>query len=56
VVITKRGRIIGVLLPPPAAIVQDICVRGSVIIVDDVDLIEPVLDEPLDAELGTLHR
>jgi prevent-host-death family protein len=58
VVITKRGRTVGVLLPPQTVAVQDLygCMRGSVIIADDVDLTEPILDEPLDAELGILHR
>ena len=58
VVITKRGRTVGVLLPPQTAAVQDLygCMRGSVIIADDIDLTEPVLDEPFDAEQGILHR
>jgi hypothetical protein len=30
--------------------------RGSVVIPEGFDLTEPVLDEPLDAELGILHR
>jgi prevent-host-death family protein len=60
VTITKRGKPIGVLTaPPPAAeTVTDIYgfMRGSVIIPEGFDLTEPVLDEPLDAELGILHR
>jgi prevent-host-death family protein len=60
VVITKRGKTVAVLTPPqpqPAA-VTDLygCMRGSVIIPDGFDLTAPVLDEPLDAELGILHR
>ncbi|WP_158931841.1 type II toxin-antitoxin system Phd/YefM family antitoxin [Acidisphaera sp. S103] len=60
VVITKRGQAVAVLTPPDhqADAVRNIhgFMRGSVIIADDVDLTEPVLDEPLDAELGILHR
>jgi prevent-host-death family protein len=60
VVITKRGQPVGVLTAPqpePKA-VSDIYgfMRGSVIIPEGFDLTEPVLDEPLDAELGILHR
>jgi prevent-host-death family protein len=60
VTITKRGQPVAVLTPPErqADAVRDIYgfMRGSVIIADDVDLTEPVLDEPFDAELGILHR
>ncbi len=58
VVITKRGQPVGVLLAPESVGVQDLygCMRGSVIIPEDFDLTEPVLDEPLDAEEGILHR
>jgi len=60
VIITKRGQIVAVLTPPqpePAA-VADLygCMRGSVVIPEGFDLTAPVLDEPLDAELGILHR
>jgi len=58
VTITKRGRTVGVLLPPEPEPVNALygCMRGSVVIPDCVDLTQPVLDEPLDAELGILHR
>jgi antitoxin (DNA-binding transcriptional repressor) of toxin-antitoxin stability system len=60
VTITKRGKAVGVLTvaPPEAKAVLDIYgfMRGSVIIPEGFDLTEPVLDEPLDAELGILHR
>lgn len=60
VVITKRGQTVGVLLPPQpeSATTTELfgCMRGSVILPDDFDLTAPVLDEPLDAELGILHR
>jgi prevent-host-death family protein len=59
VIITKRGRTVAVLAPPDqhADAVRDIYgfMRGSVIIADDVDLTEPVLDEPFTAENGDLH-
>jgi hypothetical protein len=58
VVITKRGRIVGVLLPPKTVAVQDLygSMRGSVIIPEGFDLTEPVFDESLDAAEGILHR
>lgn len=55
VTITKRGRVVGVLLPPQATgPVADLygCMRGSVTIPEGFDLTEPVLDEPFDAEQG----
>jgi hypothetical protein len=30
--------------------------KGTIHVAPGVDLTEPVLDEPLDAELGILHR
>ncbi|PPQ36761.1 type II toxin-antitoxin system Phd/YefM family antitoxin [Rhodopila globiformis] len=60
VIITRRGRPVAVLTPPkPAAeAVRDIYgfMRGSVTIPEGFDLTEPVLDEPLDAAEGILHR
>ena len=58
VVITKRGRTVGVLLPPDTAAVQDLygSMRGSVVIPAGLDLTEPVLDEPFDATGGISHR
>jgi len=60
VVVTKRGVAVGVLVPP-AANAGELerlpgFLRGSVIIPPDVDLTAPVLDEPLSAEDGLLHR
>ncbi len=56
---TKRGRIVAVLSPPPsmeeAAQGLHGFMRGSVMVPDGVDLTAPVLDEPLDAENGSLH-
>ncbi|MSP01657.1 MAG: type II toxin-antitoxin system Phd/YefM family antitoxin [Acetobacteraceae bacterium] len=59
VTITKRGRIVGVLLPPdhePDAVRQlHGFMRGSVVVPPVIDLTAPVLDEPLDAEGGITH-
>jgi prevent-host-death family protein len=58
--ITKRGKVVAVLVPPPIETdaVSDLYgfMAGSVIIPEGFDLTEPVLDEPLDAERGILHR
>jgi prevent-host-death family protein len=58
VIITKRGKTVGVLLPPQIVAVQDLygSMRGSVTIPEGFDLTEPVLDEPVDAAEGILHR
>jgi prevent-host-death family protein len=60
VVITKRGQPVGVLIAPQpepdASFELYGCMRGSVVIPEGFDLTEPVLDEPLDAEPGILHR
>ncbi|MFL5138098.1 MAG: type II toxin-antitoxin system Phd/YefM family antitoxin [Microvirga sp.] len=59
VTITKRGRPVAVVLPPT---VQGAlpslhgCMRGTVTIPEGVDIDGPILDEPLDAEQGILHR
>lgn len=59
ITITKRGRAAGILIPPEteADAVAGLhgFMRGSVAIAPDIDLTEPVLDEPLAAEDGTLH-
>jgi hypothetical protein len=59
IVVTKRGKPVAVLTPPerPANALSDLYgfMRGSVTIADDVDLTEPVLDEPLTADDGGLH-
>lgn len=59
VVVTRRGKPVAELSPPagpqgPFNIWG--CMRGTVRVAPGVDLTEPVLDEPLDAELGILHR
>ena len=57
--VTKRGRVVAVLMPPDDddAAVADLygCMAGSVIVPDDVDLTAPVLDEPFLAEQGVSH-
>lgn len=57
--ITKRGKVVAVLVPPPSreeeAAQLHGFMRGSVIIPDRVDLTASVLDEPCEAELGVLH-
>ncbi|HEX4365289.1 MAG TPA: type II toxin-antitoxin system Phd/YefM family antitoxin [Rhodopila sp.] len=59
VIITKRGKTVAILTPPDqlADAVRNIhgFMRGSVIIADDVDLTDPILDEPFTAENGDLH-
>ena len=57
VVVTRRGRPVAELVPPRAAVPSLWgAMRGSVKVAPGVDLTEPVLDEPLDAEAGILHR
>lgn len=60
VVITRRGRVVAELTPPRGTddAVHAIhgFMRGTVTIPDGVDLTQPVLDEPLDADSGLLHR
>lgn len=58
VVVSKRGRIVGVLNPPPVEATPDGifgCMAGSVVIADGVDLTAPVSDR-FDAADGLLHR
>ncbi len=58
VTVTRRGRPVAELVPSAAPSVPRLwgAHRGSVTIAPGVDLTEPVLDEPLDAERGILHR
>ena len=58
VTVTRRGRPVAELKPaaPRAAPRLWGAHPGSVVAAPGVDLTEPVLDEPLDAELGILHR
>ena len=56
--ITKRGKIVAVLIPPASQreTLEQLhgFLRGSVIVPEAVDLTAPVLDEPLNAEAGEL--
>ncbi len=65
--ITKRGKVVAVLTPPddPDFAVRRlhgfmrgsvIFMRGSVIAPPGLDLTTPILDEPLSADEGVVHR
>jgi prevent-host-death family protein len=60
VVVTKRGTPVAVVTAPPPQVLSIAQLHGfmrdSVVIPPDFDLTAPVLDEPLDAEEGELHR
>ena len=58
VVVTRRGKPVAELVPPRRTPVPNLwgAHPGSVRVAPGVDLTEPVLDEPLDAEAGILHR
>ncbi len=57
--ITRLGRVVAVVTPPPIA--TDAlnrvhgCLKGSVLVPDTIDLTDAVLDDPLAAQEGTLH-
>lgn len=59
VTITKRGHPVAVLTPPPSTEgeVRSLhgFLQGSVTVPDGVDLLAPILDEPLTAQDGKLH-
>jgi antitoxin (DNA-binding transcriptional repressor) of toxin-antitoxin stability system len=59
VVITKRGRVVAILTPPPsnAAAVRQLhgAMRGSVVMPPDLDLTAPIGDEAFAAAQGELH-
>jgi prevent-host-death family protein len=60
IVVTKRGRPVAVLSPPPTP--EEIadglfgCLKGRIVAPAGFDFTEPVLDEPLDAAEGPRHR
>ena len=57
IVVTRRGKPVAELVPPAAAVPSLWGAHpGSVKVAPGVDLTEPVLDEPLDAGAGILHR
>jgi antitoxin (DNA-binding transcriptional repressor) of toxin-antitoxin stability system len=59
VTITRRGRVVGILLPPDneAESVRQLhgFMRGSVLVPPGIDLTEPVAHEPFAAKSGVLH-
>ena len=59
VTITKRGRPVAVIAPPPSDVdgIKGLhgFMRGSVIVPVGFDLTAPVIDEPVLAEEGHLH-
>ncbi len=60
IVVTKRGRPVAVLTPPPTReeVAEGLfgCLKGQMVAPADFDFTAPVLDEPLDAAEGILHR
>ncbi len=58
--ITKRGKLVAVVTPPPTQADEAPSLygfmEGSVVIPQRLDLTAPVMDEPWDAEQGILHR
>lgn len=59
VVITKRGRVVGILHPPAKPDAADDlfgCMAGSVTLQSGVDLTAPPELDPFDAQSGLLHR
>jgi antitoxin (DNA-binding transcriptional repressor) of toxin-antitoxin stability system len=60
IVVTKRGRPVAILTPPPTpnetADAFFGCLKGRMIAPANFDFTEPVLEEPLDAAQGILHR
>lgn len=57
VVVTRRGKPVAELRPTKRKVPSLWgCMRGTVKIGPDVDLTEPIIDEPFDAMQGILHR
>ncbi|WP_337185729.1 hypothetical protein [Phenylobacterium sp.] len=56
--VTKRGRVMAVLTPPPAQDADGLfgCLKGQTIMPDGFDLTQPVIDELPSAADGVLHR
>mgnify|MGYP002779613961 FL=1 len=58
--VTKRGKVVAVVVKPPATAAEAKglhgALRGRVIIPEGFDLTAPTPDELMDAELGILHR
>ena len=56
--VTKRGKVMAVLTPPPAKSADDLfgCLKDQTVIPDGFDLTAPVTDELPSAAHGLLHR
>ena len=56
--VTKRGKVMAVLTPPPAKSADDLfgCLKDQTVIPDGFDLTAPVVDELPSAAHGLLHR
>ncbi len=58
--VTKRGKIVAILTPPEVSEAEARqlygFMEGTVIAPEGFDYTAPVLDEPLDAEQGIIHR
>ena len=59
VAITKHGKVVALLMPAPdeSAATRQLYgfLAGSVVVPPEIDLTEPVLDEPFNAAEGDLH-
>jgi antitoxin (DNA-binding transcriptional repressor) of toxin-antitoxin stability system len=60
ITVTRHGQVVAVITPPLSPAQSLRAFHGSMkdrtVIPPGLDLTEPVLDEPLDAEQGILHR
>jgi prevent-host-death family protein len=60
IVVTKRGRPVAVLTPPPTPeeVAEGLfgCLKGRLVAPADFDFTAPVLDEPLNAAEGRLYE
>ena len=56
--ITKRGRVVAVMIPPEESNLGELYgfMRGSVVAPPGFDFTGPALDEPLSAETGRIHE
>jgi prevent-host-death family protein len=60
IIVTKRGRPVAVLTPPPTPeeVAEGLfgCLKGRMVAPADFDFTAPVLDEPLNAAEGRLYE
>ena len=56
--VTKRGKVMAVLTPPPARADDDLigCLRDQTFVPDDFDLMEPAASELPSTAHGVLHQ